>query len=104
MATQDLIIPSHVPIGEAPRDLDAIAAQETGSPFPYWNATTAFQLGIALRTRLLTFDKPTVIHISTVSTPAHVLFHSVSAHAILNHPIQKLSCVLSTMGLISICR
>ncbi|KAF2023469.1 DUF336 domain-containing protein [Setomelanomma holmii] len=78
MATQDLTIPQHVPISEAPRAIDAIAAQEHASPFPYWNATVAFQLGVALRTRLLTFDKPAVIHISTVSTPAHILFHAVT--------------------------
>jgi len=77
MATQDPSMPEHRSIAEAPRDIAAIAAQERDSPLPYWNATVAFQLGLALRTRLLTFDKPTVIHISTVSTPAHVLFHSV---------------------------
>ncbi|CAO2648145.1 Nn.00g090670.m01.CDS01 [Neocucurbitaria sp. VM-36] len=78
MATDDITIPQHVPIGEAPRDVDAIAAQEKATQLPYWNAGVAFQLGCSLRTRLLTFDKPAVVHISTVSTPAHVLFHSVT--------------------------
>jgi uncharacterized protein (UPF0303 family) len=78
MATTDLTIPQHKPLAEAPRDIVAIAAQERASPFPYWNATVAFQLGCALRTRLLTFDKPAVVHISTVSTPPHILFHSVT--------------------------
>ncbi|KAF1842214.1 uncharacterized protein K460DRAFT_370202 [Cucurbitaria berberidis CBS 394.84] len=78
MATQDLTIPQHTPIGEAPRAIDDIAAQEKASQLPHWNATVAFQLGCALRTRLLTFERPAVVHISTVSTPAHVLFHSVT--------------------------
>lgn len=78
MATEDFTIPQHIAIGEAPRDIAAIAQQEKASQLPYWNATVAFQLGCALRTRLVTFDKPTVIHISTVSTPAHVLFHAVT--------------------------
>lgn len=78
MATDDITIPQHMPIGEAPRSLDAIAAQEKASQLPHWDATVAFQLGCALRTRLLTFDNPAVIHISTPSTPAHVLFHSVT--------------------------
>lgn len=82
MATQDSLMPEHRAIAEAPRDVEEIAKQERASPLPYWNATVAFQLGLALRTRLLTFEKPTVIHISTVSTPAHVLFHSVSSFSL----------------------
>jgi uncharacterized protein (UPF0303 family) len=78
MATTDLTIPQHKPLAEAPRDIAAIAAQERASPLPYWNAAVAFQLGCALRTRLIPFDKPAVIHISTISTPPHVLFHSVT--------------------------
>lgn len=66
---------SFVPLGEAPSDTTAIQAQEQASKFPIWNADVAFQLGVSLRNRLLTFEKPAVIHISTISTPAHVLFH-----------------------------
>jgi uncharacterized protein (UPF0303 family) len=78
MATQDMLIPEPHPLSEAPRDLAAITSQERASPLPYWNATVAFQLGCALRTRLLSFEKPTVIHISTISEPGHVLFHAVT--------------------------
>jgi uncharacterized protein (UPF0303 family) len=77
-ATMDQVIPQHRDIAEAPRDLNAIAQQERAHILAQWDATVAFQLGCALRTRLLTFEKPTVIHISTVSEPGHVLFHSVS--------------------------
>lgn len=67
-----------VPLAEAPRSLEAIEAQEKGNKFPVWNGSVAFKLGSALRTRLLTFDKAACIHISTFSTPAHVLFHAVT--------------------------
>lgn len=78
MATQDSLIPEPKPIAEAPRALDAIADQERANTLPSWNAAVAFQLGCALRTRLLAFDKPAVVHISTISEPAQVLFHAVS--------------------------
>lgn len=78
MATDDITIPQFKPLGEAPRDIAAIAAQETASTLPSWNANIAFELGVALRTRLLSFDKPCVVHISTISTPPHVLFHSAT--------------------------
>ncbi|KAH7349046.1 hypothetical protein BKA66DRAFT_476969 [Pyrenochaeta sp. MPI-SDFR-AT-0127] len=78
MATDDISIPQYIPIGEAPTDIDAIIAQEKAAQLPFWNATVAFQLGCALRTRLLAISKPVVIHISTVSSPAHVLFHAVT--------------------------
>jgi uncharacterized protein (UPF0303 family) len=78
MATEDVLMPEFKALGEAPRDVEEIAKQERASILPYWNATVAFQLGCALRNRLLSFDKPTVIHISTISTPPHVLFHSVT--------------------------
>jgi uncharacterized protein (UPF0303 family) len=78
MATQDSLIPEHVPLGEAPRALDAIAQQEHANTLPYWNGNVAFQLGCALRTRLLTFEKAVVIDISTTSEPGHVLFRAVS--------------------------
>jgi uncharacterized protein (UPF0303 family) len=78
MATVDALIPEHKPLSEAPRDVSAIASQETASRLPTWDAAVAFQLGVALRTRLLSFERPAVVHISTLSTPAHVLFHSVT--------------------------
>ncbi|KAH7400827.1 hypothetical protein DE146DRAFT_476420 [Phaeosphaeria sp. MPI-PUGE-AT-0046c] len=78
MATVDSLIPEHVPLSKAPRDLSAITAQERANPLPYWDGTVAFQLGCALRTRLLTFEKPVVIDISTISEPGHVLFRAVT--------------------------
>jgi hypothetical protein len=78
MATQDSLIPEHIPLGEAPRNLEAIAQQERANTFPYWNGNVAFQLGCALRTRLLTFEKAVVIDISTTSEPGHGLFRAVS--------------------------
>lgn len=78
MATEDILIPEYKALSEAPRDVAAIAEQERASTLPYWNASVAFQLGCALRTRLLSFDKPAVVHISSISTPPHVLFHSVT--------------------------
>ncbi|KAF1932794.1 uncharacterized protein M421DRAFT_249298 [Didymella exigua CBS 183.55] len=78
MATTATSTPAFKPLGEAPRGIDDIAAQERASTLPYWNATVAFQLGCALRTRLLAFDAPAVVHISTLSTPPHVLFHCVT--------------------------
>jgi hypothetical protein len=78
MATEDMIMPEHTPISPAPRDIDAIKAQEKASTLPYWNANVAFKLGVNLRTRLLTQERPAVVDISTISTPGHVLFHAVS--------------------------
>lgn len=70
----------YVAPARAPTDLDAIRAQDASNSLPAWNSSIAFQLGTALRTRLLTFpkDKPCVIDISTLTTPAHVLFRAVS--------------------------
>lgn len=82
MATIDSLIPEHVPISEAPRDVAAIAEQERAHFLPYWNSNVAFQLGCALRTRLLTFEKPVVIDISTVSEPGHTIFRTVSTSII----------------------
>lgn len=66
------------PPGEAPRSQDLILAQERASPLPAFNASIAFRLGSALHARLLPFPSPTCIHISTVSSPPHVLFHAVT--------------------------
>jgi uncharacterized protein (UPF0303 family) len=77
MATDDMMIPQHVSLAEAPRDVEAIKKQENASKLCHWDAGVAFRLGLALRTRLLTFERPAVVNISTVSTPPHVLFHAV---------------------------
>lgn len=71
-------ISSSTPLPEAPRDVEAIAAQEKACTLPFWNADIAFRLGTMLRARLQHFDKPAVVHISTTTTPPHVLFHTVS--------------------------
>ncbi|CAE7216592.1 hypothetical protein CFE70_010062 [Pyrenophora teres f. teres 0-1] len=78
MATDDIQIPQHMGLAEAPRDVEAIKAQEKESVLPYWDSSVAFKLGYNIRTRLLTFERPAVVNISTISTPGHVLFHSVT--------------------------
>ncbi|KAI0586288.1 heme-degrading-like protein [Pyrenophora tritici-repentis] len=78
MATDDVQIPQHVGLAEAPREVEAIKAQEKESILPYWDSSVAFKLGYNIRTRLLTFERPAVVNISTISTPGHVLFHSVT--------------------------
>lgn len=77
METPDVTVPNHTPIATAPRDIDAIKAQEKDCTLPFWNGNVAFKLGVNLRTRLLTEERPAVVHISTISTPPHVLFHAV---------------------------
>ena len=79
MTTDDVAIPQHVGLSEAPRDVEAIKKQEKASILPYWNSDIAFKLGYNLRTRLLTQERPAVVDISTISTPGHVLFHAVRA-------------------------
>lgn len=68
------------PLGEAPRDIEQIIAQERSSQLPVWNSSIAYRLGTALYNRLITFpsSSPACIHISTVSTPPHVLYHAVT--------------------------
>jgi hypothetical protein len=78
MATDDVRIPQHVGLSEAPRDVEAIKKQEKAAILPHWDSGIAFKLGYNLRTRLLTFERPAVVDISTISTPGHVLFHAVS--------------------------
>jgi uncharacterized protein (UPF0303 family) len=78
MATDDITIPQHVAIAEAPRDVEAIKKQEKAALLSHWDSDVAFKLGCNLRTRLLTFERPAVVDISTISTPGHVLFHAVS--------------------------
>ncbi|KAG9192822.1 alcohol dehydrogenase, propanol-preferring [Alternaria panax] len=78
MATDDITIPQHVGISEAPRDIEAIKKQEKAALLPHWDSGIAFKLGYNLRTRLLTFERPAVVNISTISTPGHVLFHAVT--------------------------
>ena len=78
MATDDIQIPQHVGLSEAPRDVEAIKKHEKAALLPHWDSGIAFKLGYNLRTRLLTFERPAVVDISTISTPGHVLFHAVS--------------------------
>ncbi|CAN9082912.1 unnamed protein product [Alternaria alternata] len=78
MATDDITIPQHVAIAEAPRDVEAIKKQEKAALLSHWDSDVAFKLGCNLRTRLLTFERPAVVDISTISTPGHVLFHATT--------------------------
>ncbi|KAF1980133.1 hypothetical protein BU23DRAFT_548326 [Bimuria novae-zelandiae CBS 107.79] len=64
--------------GGAPRDVDSILAQERASTLPFFNAALAYRLGTALHARLLPSPSPACIHISTVTSPPHVLFHAVT--------------------------
>lgn len=66
------------PLGEAPERVEEILAQERASQLPTFDAAVAYRLGTALHARLMTFPQSACIHISTVSTPPHVLFHAVT--------------------------
>ena len=67
-----------IPLAEAPRSVEEIKAQELATKFPVWDADVVFRVGCALRDRLLPLEQPACIQISTWSTPAHILFHSVT--------------------------
>lgn len=67
MATEP-VIPS------PPRDLEEIELQDNSLSFPAFTSQTAWALGSLLRTKLLAFDKPTVIDIS-LAQGNHCLFH-----------------------------
>ncbi|KAH6616444.1 hypothetical protein C7974DRAFT_436466 [Boeremia exigua] len=66
------------PLAEAPRDIPTIAAQERASIFPHWSPSLAYTIGTTLRTRLLSHPSPAVIHVSTPTSPPHVLFHATT--------------------------
>jgi uncharacterized protein (UPF0303 family) len=59
------------------RDIETIAAIENGLVFDTFTAQTAWDLGNALRTRLLDFPTPAVINI-TLANSGQLLFHTVT--------------------------
>ncbi|EED23346.1 DUF967 domain protein [Talaromyces stipitatus ATCC 10500] len=69
------------PLGEPSTDFNALTTLECSYTFPTFNASVAFDLGIALRNRILSLPstqrKPAVISIST-SNGNHILFQSVT--------------------------
>ncbi|KAF5387300.1 hypothetical protein D9757_005756 [Collybiopsis confluens] len=70
-------MPSPLPLAEPPRDLATIEKIEEELTFPSFTADTAWELGNALRLRLLDFPVPAVISISLANSN-QLLFHSVS--------------------------
>lgn len=62
---------------DPPRDLDGISAVESTLVFPSFTAETAWELGNALRTRLLDFPAPAVVNI-TLANSDQLLFHAVT--------------------------
>ncbi|KAK8225297.1 DUF336 domain-containing protein [Phyllosticta capitalensis] len=65
------------PLADPPRKLEEIASIEQSLLFPTFTANTAWELGNALRTRLLDFPEPAVINIS-LANANQLLFHSVT--------------------------
>ncbi|KAF2139754.1 uncharacterized protein K452DRAFT_289731 [Aplosporella prunicola CBS 121167] len=62
---------------DPPRDLESIAAVESSLVFPSFTADTAWELGNALRTRLLAFPAPAVVNI-TLANANQLLFHTAT--------------------------
>ncbi|KAJ7266881.1 hypothetical protein B0H12DRAFT_1098569 [Mycena haematopus] len=62
---------------DPPRDLDSISAVENSLVFASFTAETAWDLGNALRTRLLDFPTPAVVNI-TLANSDQLLFHAVT--------------------------
>ncbi|CAK5274796.1 unnamed protein product, partial [Mycena citricolor] len=62
---------------DPPRDITAIAAIEAKLVFPSFTADTAWELGSALRARLLEFPTPVVINI-TLANSNQLLFHTAT--------------------------
>ncbi|KAJ7064924.1 hypothetical protein C8F01DRAFT_1128776 [Mycena amicta] len=62
---------------EPPQDLQQIAAVEAALVFPEFTADTAWQIGNALRTRLLEFPTPAVVNIALANLN-QLLFHTVT--------------------------
>ncbi|KAK3627128.1 hypothetical protein LTR56_012565 [Elasticomyces elasticus] len=60
-----------------PRELEAIEHVDSSLVFPAFTSATAWQLGCALRTKLLAFAKPCVIDIS-LAHGKHCLFHATT--------------------------
>ncbi|KAB2576858.1 protein of unknown function DUF336 [Lasiodiplodia theobromae] len=64
-------------LADPPRDLESLAAIEESLVFPSFTANTAWELGNALRFRLLDFPTPAVINI-TLANSDQLLFHTVT--------------------------
>jgi len=62
---------------DPPRDIEEIAAVESALVFHSFTADTAWELGNALRSRLLEFPIPAVINISLANNN-QLLFHTVT--------------------------
>lgn len=62
------------PITLPSRDLEEVEILDNSLSFPAFTSQTAWALGSLLRTKLLAFDKPTVIDIS-LAQGNHCLFH-----------------------------
>ncbi|KAJ7279103.1 DUF336 domain-containing protein [Mycena rebaudengoi] len=64
-------------LAEPPTDLETIAAIEQSLIFPAFTADTAWELGNALRSRLLAFPTPAVVNI-TLANANQLLFHTAT--------------------------
>ncbi|KAJ6495299.1 DUF336 domain-containing protein [Mycena sanguinolenta] len=74
---------SSLPNPLPPHELDAISAIEDTLVFSSFTAETAWELGNALRSRLLEFPKPSVVNI-TLANSSQLLFHAVAGSG--THP------------------
>ncbi|OCK85472.1 hypothetical protein K432DRAFT_377596 [Lepidopterella palustris CBS 459.81] len=70
-------MPSPASLTHPPTDLDCIAKCERDLTFPHFTADDAWNLGQALRDRLLEFDSPAVVNISLANSN-QLLFHTVT--------------------------
>ena len=68
---------SSASLTEPSRDLGTLASIEADLTFPSFTAATAWNVGNALRNRLLAFPSPTVINI-TLANSNQLLFHAVT--------------------------
>lgn len=64
-------------LSDPPRDIEEIAAVEKALVFPTFTAETAWELGNALRSRLLDFPTPAVVNI-TLANSDQLLFHTAT--------------------------
>ncbi|KAF8190416.1 hypothetical protein K438DRAFT_1592335 [Mycena galopus ATCC 62051] len=62
---------------DPPQDLESISAIESALVFPSFTAETAWELGNALRARLLDFPTPAVVNIALANND-QLLFHAVT--------------------------
>ncbi|KAF2688461.1 hypothetical protein K458DRAFT_359166 [Lentithecium fluviatile CBS 122367] len=70
-------------LAEAPGDLEALTAQQSALLLPHFTATDAFNLGISLRTRILTLypTTPAVISITHANSDS-LLFHCTTGSGV----------------------